>query len=266
MISLCIIFSVMLFRSAAEASPLDLSTWSRQDWDLREDQTKSGWQVHRNNTSYVYQAKSAGPTAYLNNLSQSNFEMEGLFKICTPALFGAVGFVFGYQDPSHFYLFEWKIYNSESVGKGGIGFAVKRFSAPSLGDLKLSDFQSSDSTKYMEVLAEQNGIYERLSAFSEYSFHLNYEPGFINLRLGNINTARSLWDVTVEDNAYHYGQFGFYNFEQGMAVYFGFDQAGGVLEPPSNGNEVPVPEPSTALLLALPLAMFLLLGRRLRAQ
>lgn len=256
----------MLFGSIAQASPLDLSSWSPKDWNLREDRTESGWQIHRNNTSYAYQTRSVGPTAYLNNLSQSNFTMEGTFKICTPALFGAVGFVFGYQDPSHFYLFEWKIYNSDSVGKGGIGFAVKRFSAPSLGDLKLSDFQSPHSTQYMEVLAEEYNSYERLSAFNEYNFHLNYEPGFINLRLGNNNTARSLWDVTVEDNAYHYGQFGFYNFEQGMAVYFGFAQAGGVLEPPSNGNEVPVPEPGTVLLLGPSLAMFLLLGRRLRAQ
>ena len=263
MISLCIVWAT-LSPPVADASLLDLSTWTHQDWDLLGRQNTSHWQVLRNNSSYVYQANSAAPSAYLNNLNQSNFSMEGSFKICTPALFGTVGFVFGYQDPSHFYLFEWKLYDSESVGTGGIGFAVKRFFAPSPNNLTLSDFHSTTSTEYMEVLAKQTSIYDRLSAFSEYSFYLDYEPGFINIRLRNINTAHLLWDILIEDNAYQYGQFGFYNFQQGMALYYGFDQAGGFLEP--TGNEVPVPEPGTALLLGPTLAIILLVGRRLRPQ
>lgn len=245
-ICFCILW-VALFGSIAGASPLDLSTWSHQDWDLLGTQRASSWQVLGSNTSHVYQGNSSAPTAYLNNLSQTNYKMEGSFRVMNTGCFGVVGFVFGYQDPSHFYLFDWKRYNSEAVGKYGIGFAIKKFSAPSLSDLDLSDFRSSTSTESMEILMSSYGPLSRWSPFTTYSFSLDYQPGIFHIRINGAQPSDVIWDVSVSDSTYESGQFGFYNFQQGMAVYYGFDQSGGVLEPGS--NEVPVPEPSTTLLL-----------------
>jgi hypothetical protein len=238
---------------SVEASPLDLSGWSSYDWNLENSRTSSSWQVSEASDYFAYQFSNAGPSAYLDNSNWARYQVEGSFRVMNTGCFGVVGFVFGYQDPSHFYLFDWKRYNSEAVGKDGIGFAVKRFSAPSVSDLDLADFQSSKGTDNMETLVSSYGPYCRWSPFTTYHFSLDFQPGTFHIQISGVEPTPVLWEAEVDDSAYGFGRFGFYNFNQGAAMYYGFNYV---------GDPTPVPEPSTLLLLIGGLAALQALRRR----
>jgi len=245
---------------SAEAFPLDLSLWSPQDWNFGKNQAANLWQVSEANKYFAYQFNDAGPSAYLNNANWASYQVEGFFRVMNSGCFGVVGFVFGYQDPSRFYLFDWKRYNSETVGNDGIGFAIKKFSAPSLSDLELSDFRSSTSTDNMEILMSSYGPFNRWSPFSTYHFLLDYERGIFHIEIKSGESLNILWAAAVNDSAaYDFGQFGFYNFHQGAAIYYGFSVATCSPAP----DPEPVPEPSAVLLLISGLAGLAAMKRKL---
>jgi len=228
----------------AFADTLDLSGWSEYTYDLG-GQDPGNWVLASDNKS-VTQTVNADPSMYLNNVNQTSYQMDGSWKVNTTSDDDFMGFVFGYQDDSHFYIMDWKQGAQGYVG--GIaseGFSIKKISADSAADLTLKDFWYSSGDTNSTTLASSYGSDKGWADNTSYDFHLDFaQDGFsIKVLLG----GTTLWDVAVSDNTYQFGQFGFYNFSQSTVQYSGFKQTGGVIIPT-------VPEPATFILLGSGLA------------
>lgn len=240
-ISQFILFLAFLFalNSIAIAAPIDLSSWNAIQYDFSGFQPPGSW-VLSNNNETVTQTVNADPSMYLNGINQTSYQMDGSWKVTTSSDDDFIGFVFGYQNASNFYIMDWKQnYQNESGGYGIAqeGFSIKKFSAGQQSDFVIKDFWQSVSTTNMINL---DNSYSNTSGWADntlYDFHLDFQPGTFDIQVSLGNTT--LWDVTVNDNSFTSGQFGFYNFSQSAVQYSGFEQTGGTV----------VPEPSTMFLL-----------------
>jgi len=233
----------------ATAQFLDLSSWSELTLDLTGGQSAGNW-VLSNSNQTVTQTVNADPSFYHNNTSLSNYQMDGSWRVITGADDDFMGFVFGFQDASHFYLMDWKQNTQDAGPDYGLaqeGFTIRKISAPSVASLTLRDFWNSTGATNSTILATNYGSTLGWQDNVLYDFHLEFNSGLFSLEVKQ--GATSLWSQTVNDNSYTSGEFGFYNFSQQQVEYSGFQQR-------------IIPEPSTVLLFACGLAGFAWSRRR----
>ncbi|WP_457575211.1 PEP-CTERM sorting domain-containing protein [Desulfomarina sp.] len=233
----------------AQADPVDLTTWSPLTLDYSGGQPAGSWVLQAGNTA-VKQVVNADPSFYLNNLNQTSYSMDGSWQVDGGWDDDYMGFVFGYQNSSNFYLFDWKQGSQGYVGTTAAeGMTVKKMTGATgngLTDLSLAEFwENENDFGDMEVLAQNHGANKGWVDEAVYTFHLDFNliPGTftINVRDASNNL---LWDVTVLDSTFTSGQFGFYNYSQEDVLYAGFEQTGGTT----------VPEPATVFLFGIGLA------------
>jgi len=234
------IIAVLVFAHTALGdmpTPVDLTTWSPLTLDYTGGQPAGNWVLGGGNT-YVDQTVNADPSFYMNNLNQTSFSMDGTWLVL-PAGNGDddyMGFVFGYQNSSNFYLFDWKRGSQGYVGRtANEGMTIKKMTGGTgdgIADLSLAEFWENVSDfGDMTVLAQNHGSTKGWASNTSYDFHLdfNQNPGEIHIIVKQ--GATTLWDHTLMDNTFSSGEFGFYNYSQQSVRYAGFEQTGGVIVP-----------------------------------
>ena len=225
----------------AYAAPIDLSSWTPLTLNYPGGQGAGSWVLEPGNTA-VKQIINADPSFFLNNQNTASYSVDGSWEVTTTSDDDYMGFVFGYQNSSNFYLFDWKQGTQGYVGRTATeGMTIKEFhgaTGDGLADLSLEEFwENSANFGDMEILATNhtsNGWNDNVL----YNFHLDFNliPGEIHIVVKQGVTE--LWNVTVNDTTFSAGQFGFYNNSQQAVRYAGFEIT-------------PVPEPETyAMLLA----------------
>jgi len=209
------------------AEKLDLSSWSAYTYDLSGGQAPGKW-VLSDDKLAVIQIFNADPSFYLNNINQTSYKMDGSFQVKTTGDDDIIGFVFGYQNDHQFYIFDWKQSTQSAGGYGHTneGFRILKIDAPNRNALNLYDFWQS-KTDNSSILASNFGD-KGWGDNKIYDFHLEFSPGTFTVIIYIGGTETELWNITVDDDSYNSGQFGFYNFSQANVEYSGFEQTGGI--------------------------------------
>ncbi len=257
--------SIVLAASAAGAlaAPLNLSSWVELTLNFPGGQPAGNWVLEPGNTA-VTQVINADPSFYRNNVNQGAYTIDGTWQVL-PAGAGDddyMGFAFGYQNSSNFYLFDWKRGTQGYVGRTAAeGMTIKKFTGATgngLADLSLEEFwENQVNFGDMTVLATKHSTTASWEFSRVYDFHLEFNTTPGTFRIVVKDGAATLWDQTVADATFSSGQFAFYNNSQSQVRYAGFVQE--VIGDPG----VPaIPEPQTYALMLLGLVATGVAARR----
>ncbi len=205
-------------RSTAPPLPVDLSAWSVVQLPIAQ-QPAANWVIsddHRQATQTV----NADPSVLLSDFDLTTDRIDGTWRVNTGSDDDFIGFVFGYQDSGHYYLFDWKQTDQTDNGLfAERGMSVKVVSAEA--PFQESDFwPSAGSPGRVQTLFHNTVPYQDLT---DYHFTLEFIPGQFTITVSQGSTV--LEHVTIEDDHYTSGKFGFYNFSQEQVVYSGFTRA-----------------------------------------
>ncbi|MBW2255721.1 MAG: hypothetical protein JRI25_14120 [Deltaproteobacteria bacterium] len=212
-----------------EVGPVDYATWHPVLYDLAvgSEQPTADWQVAEDGAS-VTQVVNADPSIFLSDTVLKDQAIEGTWLVHGDSDDDFIGFVFGYQDPGHTYVFDWK-----SAAQSGVpeGVAVKHLAAPYDGP------PTGQLPKGMPPIGAANGTWDELAVPDgdpvtvlhrgevegwrhdhEYRFRLEQRgsDAVIDVWEGE----RPLYSTRIEDA--EVGRFGFYNHSQGGVTYKGF--------------------------------------------
>ncbi|RKD30898.1 Ig-like domain-containing protein [Lacrimispora algidixylanolytica] len=210
-------FSTTSFASTAKQ--LDLSEWKSVTLanDFTEDPLPN-WKIDSSGTS-VTQTINGRPAALIGNVECSNAKIEGSFSVDPTGDDDYIGFVFGYKDIGHYYLFDWKQKKQVVSDKGTAeqGMSVKLVNTGET--IKETDLWSTTSSGKKVKTLYHNGISYQYKTV--YNFELNFSgEGSINIVIKQGDKV--LDNIAIDDSTYASGKFGFYNFSQDMVTYKGF--------------------------------------------
>lgn len=224
--------------SGVAAAPIDLNTWSQEG-----AASAGNWTVSGDGAS-VFQSVNGNPTYFVGPNSEINKEFNGTFAQDGSAGFwddDYVGFVFGFQSTSDYYLFDWKQGDQTFGGQfAGAGFRLSKISG---NDVNYWTHTGSD----IDVLASNLGSDKGWEDNTVYNFSLGYTDTSITITLdGGIFDDATVIDVDGLTNSA--GRFGFYNYSQAAVTYAGFEEQTCT----SNcGSTTEVSEPATLALFGL---------------
>jgi len=217
---ICLFFSLIMAASVA-AQELDLASWSELTLDLPGGQGSGNWVLSDGNTT-VTQTINADPSFYHNNLNESSYTMNGTWLVAQSSDDDLMGFAFGYQDPSHCYIMDWKQGAQSAYGFRDEGFVIRKMHGAA-GEMVLDDYWAhEEGTERYTVLASAFGAGMGWQDHTAYNFTLDFEPSQFTVTVRQEDSV--LWETTVYDSEYMSGEFAFYNFSQANVQYSGFTQ------------------------------------------
>jgi hypothetical protein len=199
---------------------------------------QAGWKVHQfvftddppNPARYVFEndglvaTQTANPVAsayYLDAALPESVSVTGKFSVRTTADDDLIGFVFGWQDPEHFYLFDWKKLEQpdNSCGLSKAGASLKVIKADMPLD-KCADLWASAGTMKVTPLVKTDVNPLGWKHNANYELRLTFKPGDIKIEIWE--GATMVMSLTSNDATYRGGKFGFYNYSQPGVRYEGF--------------------------------------------
>jgi hypothetical protein len=200
----------------AAGSLLDLSTWTVVQYELN-DQPDAIWTLSNDNT-VATQSVNADASILLGDFDIAGIKIEGTWRVNTSSDNDYMGFVFGYQSRSQFYLFDWKQADEpDPLGLAEEGMSVKLVNVSGNADPTGSDLWPSAGNSNVTVL-RHNSI--GWNDFTDYRFSLKFIPGSFEIKVFQDSDVLEHW--VISDATYSSGFFGFYNYSQGEVIYSGF--------------------------------------------
>ena len=194
---------------------VNLGPWTTKQYELNS-QPDANWQKDLPNSA-VTQIVNADAAILLSDFNLNTGQMDGTWRVNTTTDDDFIGFVFGYQNSEHFYLFDWKKADqNDPLGFAERGMSVKVVNAGS--PLTGVDFWPTAGNGTRVRTLFHNTV--PWVSFTDYQFTLRFRPGEIKITVKQGATV--LADITVNDSTYSNGLFGFYNYSQEQVRYSGF--------------------------------------------
>ena len=210
---------------------VDLSGWKEVIYHYPANgQGRGTWKLSNDN-QWATQKINGDPTILVSDIDVTGSTVEGSWLIKGRSDDDLVGFVFGYQDPGHFYLLDWKKGTQDDrkcgLAKQGISIkiAAADYSGPESGKLKASqpfdgkDLWNTEGTEGKVTLLYHEKT-EGWKFEKEYGFILKFDPGSFTVTV--MDGERTIFSKKIKDKTYKNGKFGFYNFSQAPVIYKGF--------------------------------------------
>jgi RHS repeat-associated protein len=195
---------------------MDLSTWQVVNYPYPVPKA-ANWIV--DNTAHtVRQTQNSDPSILLSPVQVQEGVIEGYISVVpTDTDDDMIGFVFGYQDASHYYLFDWKqAYQDDPVsGIAEVGMTVKVVDSA-------DPILPQDLWKTEDSSGRVRQLYHNSVPFADnliYRFVLSFRPGEFTISI--YHNSQVLAAFTIRDDTFHSGAFGFYNNSQDGTMYEG---------------------------------------------
>ena len=210
---------------------MDLSSWTQVVYNHPANgQPDAKWVIEHDN-QWAVQKVNGDPSILVSDVDVADLIVIGTWEMTGNADDDFVGFVFGYQDPGHFYLLDWK---KETQDDGDVGLAKQGiclkmvsipYDGPGSGVLPAGvPFDGHDLWATEGVDGRVTLIHHEPTAGwefdKEYHFELNFKPGAFSVSIRDDETT--VFNKTFRDRTYEAGKFGFYNFSQAPVTYRGF--------------------------------------------
>jgi hypothetical protein len=177
---------------------MDLTKWTVVQLSDTEDDIPN-W-VHSEPTKAM-QTKNANPSSLLSDIQVDKCIINGKWRVDTSKDDDLMGFVFGYQDEGHYYLFDWK--QTTQVWKGrtceqGMSVKVINTDTPLLdGDLWMTEGNERVKVIYHNTIPYKD--------YEDYEFTLKFSGnGYFNIIVKH--KGEVLDDISLYDETYTTGK------------------------------------------------------------
>jgi hypothetical protein len=191
----------------------------------------ASWVVAQDGLS-VNQNNNSDASMFLSNFDAQDLAVEGRWRMANSGDDDLVGFVFGYQDRGHFYLFDWKrgtqAYGNGSNAEAGMSLKLVSASAPDAGidtlQFSVDDLWNTQGGPNVKLMERDGVPFHNTTPWdfnTDYTFFLEFHAGSFRIEVRD-EEGVVLASWSVEDDTYESGRFGFYNFSQGPVNYRSF--------------------------------------------
>jgi len=227
LLCLCAFFMVACGSKRFAEGPVDLEKWTAVNFTHAGGQGHAKWVLSEDKQS-VTQRNNADPSLLVSERVLGKISIAGTWLVDTNADDDLIGFVFAYQNPGQFYVFDWKGVAQDSALLGmSLKIVNVPYDGPESGNLPANKplkgqlWPTKDATGTVELLdhSETEGWRHK----KPYRFQLDFRPGEFSINVKD--EERVIHDKTYRDDTFRDGKFGFYNNSQGMVVYRGFETA-----------------------------------------
>ncbi|PRQ06262.1 hypothetical protein [Enhygromyxa salina] len=170
-----------------------------------------------NGGTTVCTTSNSDPSAYVCPTVHQQSRITGTMVVNTASDDDMIGFVWGWQSASQFYLFQWKQLPQPWFGcMGSAGMTIKKFDATDV--YVLDDFACDNDTANQTVLmtpdeTTTSGWIDN----REYGVELLYDLTQTEITITDLSDNSVVANFVVMDDSYPNGKFGTYDFSQEQA-------------------------------------------------